>query len=150
MGRARDEEAEAERRRKISEAARGKPKSPETRAKISKAMTGTRRGPLTEETRRKMSASHFGKSRSEEVRERISKSAKERWEKLGPEYRNKYRPHARAVLQLDMDGTIVHEWECVSDILKDPRFSSRYRLQKCLNGRESSYAGYQWQYRDPK
>jgi hypothetical protein len=58
MARAGSEEREAEHRRKISEALRGRQKSPEHLAKIGAAKRGK---PLSEEHRRKISAAMLGK-----------------------------------------------------------------------------------------
>ena len=63
---------------KIRASLRGKPKSPETRAKISASMSGEKSScfgkPKSAETRKKMSAAKLGVPKSQEHRDRISES----------------------------------------------------------------------------
>ena len=83
FGKPRSEET----RRKISEANMGNSPSEETRRKISKTLTGTKRGPHSEEHKRKISEAQKGKPRpegsgmigkkhSEETKRKISEANK--------------------------------------------------------------------------
>jgi group I intron endonuclease len=63
----------AESRRKMTTAKKGKVFfTAETREKLSKALIGRNKGPLSEETKKKLKAAQLGKKHSIEVRERMS------------------------------------------------------------------------------
>ncbi len=59
----------------------GASRSKETREKISKALKGIKRKPITEETRSKLKKFQKGRARSKEYRIRISEGVKRSWEK---------------------------------------------------------------------
>jgi group I intron endonuclease len=69
-------------KKKQSENKKGKPRSEETRRKISEAHKGKKLGPPSEEHRRKHSEAHKGKKLgppSDETRRKLSEAHKQRW-----------------------------------------------------------------------
>ena len=63
-------------RAKMSAAKRGKPKSAETKAKLSAAQKGIKRGSPSAETKAKLSAAHKGKTLSAETKAKMSAAQK--------------------------------------------------------------------------
>ena len=61
----------AEHKRKIRQSLLGRPRSQETKDKISAANSGKKRSPCSQETKDKISAANSGKKRSKEVKEKI-------------------------------------------------------------------------------
>lgn len=97
-------------------------KSIETREKLSKANKGRK---ASEETKRKISEAHKGMHLS-------SKS-----------------PSARKILQYDLDGNFVKEWDCFMDIERELNIGYTNVWAVC-NGKRKQIKGYIWKYKDAK
>ena len=54
------------------------------------------------------------------------------------------KSHNKAILQFDLDGNFIHEWECASDVGKEVRAN----IVHCLKGRNPSAYGFVWKYKD--
>ena len=76
-----------EAKNKISNSKIGKPRSEETKAKLSKANKGNSKGPMSELTKSKLSAAHKGKTRTQKSKDDQSKRMTGR--KLSPETKAK-------------------------------------------------------------
>ena len=54
-------------------------------------------------------------------------------------------PKSKAVLQLNMDGTLVRKWLCASDAVRECGFDSG-SITRCCKGINSHHKGYRWEY----
>ena len=50
----------------------------------------------------------------------------------------------KPILQFDLDGNFIREWECASDVGREAQTNIWY----CLNGRTKSAYGYIWKYKE--
>ena len=51
------------------------------------------------------------------------------------------------ILQYDMDGCFIKEWNCVSELLKEHKTYRGSQIYNALNGKYSSAYGYVWEYK---
>ena len=51
-----------------------------------------------------------------------------------------------AVLQYDMEGNLIREWKCVSDIKKELGID----VNECVKGKKENLGGYIWKYKVPR
>lgn len=53
---------------------------------------------------------------------------------------------AKPVVQMDMAGNVVKEWECQRDVRRELGVNQT-QLIACCNNKRESYRGYKWQYK---
>lgn len=94
------------------------------------------------ETREKLRIAHTGKKASEETRQKLSRASKGR--NLGGK-----NPNARKILQYDMEGNFIREWDCFKDIERELGVSYSCIWEVC-NGKKKQIKGYVWKYHDEK
>lgn len=58
--------------------------------------------------------------------------------------RRKWEIHA--IQQYDMNGNLIREWKCASEIKKETGLD----VTRCVKGEKDSMGGYRWQYRIPR
>ena len=127
----------------------GKHWSKEVKEKMRKTNTGR---VITEEWRQHMSKSKTGKKFSDEWKHNISLS------KLGsknPMYgkhlsekaKQLRKEKAKNILQYDLNGNFIKEWECVGDIKKKYNISESSIYTCCENKAKSAY-GFIWKYKN--
>lgn len=85
------------------------------------------------ETRRKISESHKGKILSEETKNKVSNSIKEL--------------QGRRILQYDLDGNKIKEWDCIVDAAKQLNID-KANIGHCCSHKENhnSAGGFIWRY----
>lgn len=85
------------------------------------------------ETRRKISESHKGKILSEETKNKVSNSIKEL--------------QGRKILQYDLDGNKIKEWDCIVDAAKQLNID-KANIGHCCSHKENhnSAGGFIWRY----
>ena len=60
-------------------------------------------------------------------------------------YRGKDNPTSKHVLQCDMDGNVIKEWECISDAI---RFYGTTHIIDCCKGKRNFAKGFKWKYKE--
>ena len=50
----------------------------------------------------------------------------------------------KPILQFDLDGNLIREWDCASDVGKE----ARHNINKCLTGKTKSAYGYFWKFKE--
>jgi len=132
----------------------------ETKEKISAANKGR---VFSEEHRRKLSESHTGYVMPKSQKDLIS--IKSKLNGISPETRDKmvksrrgYKPtketlkkyslsHIQhAVIQFDLSGNLVKEWECVMYAAKELGYS-RSCIYDCCNNKRKTHKGFMWKYK---
>ena len=94
------------------------------------------------ETREKLSRANKGKKASEETKRKISEGRKGK-------LKGKESPSAKKVLQYDLDGNLVKEWDCLMDIQRALNVSYSSIWAVC-NDKRKQIKGYVWKYKDEK
>ena len=51
-----------------------------------------------------------------------------------------------AVIQMDLEGNLIKEWRCVSDIKKELKID----VNECVKGEKENLGGYIWKYKVPR
>ena len=57
---------------------------------------------------------------------------------------NSRKSNNKPILQFDLDGNLIREWDCASDVGKEVQS----HICKCLKGKLKSAYGYTWKYKD--
>ena len=57
---------------------------------------------------------------------------------------NNRKSNNKPILQFDLDGNFIREWECASDVGK----RERGNIKQCLRGKNKTAYGYIWKYKD--
>jgi hypothetical protein len=124
-----------------------KPHKVGTGIKISKALKGIKRKPLSEETKYKISQVRTGK-----LQPNISKANKGRnilWaDKIGDALRGKpknYLSHYKPVLQYDLQNNLLNEYQSAQDAGRCLGKSGN-SIADCAAGRQKTAYGYIWKY----
>lgn len=140
---------------KIGNRSRGRKASEETKKKMSLSMLGIKnhmyKKEVSQETRNKLSLinsgkgnSMYGKTHSKEVREKISKANKGR--KLSEKVkRNISKGQYKTVLQYDLEGNFIKEWEGMLLAEKELNINNIYLSCK---GIQKTVGGFIWRYKD--
>jgi group I intron endonuclease len=133
------ESMSSETKQKISQTLKNHPVSEETRAKISKKVSGERHG-------------NWGKPLSPETRARIGKANS--GEKNGM-YGHKFTPEeiermrfqrAKPILQYSKEGTFIKEWPSAGEVGRT--WGVCYKsISKCCLGKRKTALGYVWKYK---
>lgn len=92
------------------------------------------------ETREKLSKANKGKKHTEEARRKIGEAHKELH--LGGK-----SPSAKKVLQYDLDGNFIKEWDSFMDIQRELGVSYQ-NVWKVCNGKTEKFLGYVWKYKN--
>lgn len=145
---------------------KGRTTSEETRARISKALKGIKKGPLSKETREKMSKARQGCVLSEETKKKIGRASKERG--ISKEARKKISDvfKAKGIVPPSRLGSVVSEetkkklrkrivdqngvvYEGVG-VAADTLNINRSGISNVLNGRAKTYKGYTFKFIEEK
>ena len=92
------------------------------------------------ETREKLRMANTGKKASEETRKKLSEAKKGKF--IGGK-----SVKARKILQYDLDGNLIKEWDSLKDIERALNVSYTCIWQVC-NGKRKQVKGYAWKYKD--
>jgi group I intron endonuclease len=107
---------------------------------IAGSRLGTKQSLETIEKRRK---SLIGRTLSKEHKEKISKN---RLGKIGNLSNN---PRLRPIIQKDLLGNIVVEYDCIADTFRKlSRKNNLSCIGNCLRGRSNTALGYKWEYKN--
>lgn len=104
--------------------------SDESKLKISNAK---KKYIISEEHRKKLSEAKKGKKLSKEHKEKIGK--------------NNIGKHSKPILQYDLEGHFIREWQCGYDAVKFLGISSNGNIVKCCKDKLPSAYGYIWRYK---
>ena len=102
----------------------GKPRSEETKKKISESRKGKYCGE---------NSKNFGKPRSEETKKKISDA-------------NTNGKTSKPVLQFTLDGEFVREWPSTMECERNGFYNTN--VSACCRGKLKSYKGFVWKYKD--
>lgn len=119
-----------ETKRKLSQAAKGKKLSEKHRLALIKANTGSHR---SEETKRKISIAN-SHPKSEETKLKVSIA--------------KQGQGAIPIIQYDLNGNYIREWESAFKAMKELKLPSRSCIANVLSGRCKQTHGYIFKYKD--
>lgn len=108
---------------------KGYEKSEEHKQKISETLTGRT---LSDETKQKMSQSRMGHGWSDEAIENLKKGARKR---------------CRPVLQFDLDGNFIKEWDGFAHIVDELKVS-KSPIYACCKGYTKKAHNFIWKYKD--
>jgi hypothetical protein len=145
-----------EHKRKIGEKRTGRFYSQETRLKMSKSQLGNKKYLLRktpqEEINKKIGLANKGKIRSEEYKEKIKdyfringhpslgkKASDETKEKIAASRR-------RSVLQFDLDGNLIKEWNSILDAKKEGYCNAA--IWRCIKGVYKHHKKSIWKYKN--
>lgn len=135
-----------ETKQKISQHFKGKPNHPNTKAaliksnktrvlsaesieRFRKASTGKR---YSEESKRKMALARLGTKRNEATKQKMIDSS----------------PNKKAVLQYDLDGNFIAEFESIRDANRGMgKKLTTTNINQCLIGTQKTAFGYKWKYK---
>ena len=94
------------------------------------------------ETREKLSKANTGRKHTEETKKKLSEASKGRH--LGGK-----SPTATKILQYDLDGNLIKEWDSLKDIERalNVSYSS---IWKVCNNKRGQIRGYTWRYKDER
>lgn len=140
----------------------GKHHSEETKQKIREGQKN--KTPISKETREKMRMNNkgennpmYGKHPSEESRKRMSESQKghpvseETRRKIGESNKGKLagknNPHAREVLQFDLNDCFIQAWTYATQAAKELGID-RHSIGDCCRGKIKTSGGFKWRYKD--
>lgn len=142
---------------------KGKHHSEETKALLSALCKSRKRPKMTEETKRKLSEKNKGRIVSEEVKLKLREVLKGRVISL--EHRKKIseansginHPNygkygkdnycSKPVLQYDLDGNFIKEWESLVEVTKIIQNAYTTSLSAAAKGKIKYSAGFQWRYK---
>ena len=105
-----------------------KKRSPETNIKIGLSNKGLKKKPCSEERKKKISESNKGKKFN-----------------LGKKYNT---VTFKKVLQYDLEGNFIKEWDSVYEVLNHFKKSSYSSLYRCLVGKLNSAYKFKWKYKN--
>lgn len=145
-----------EHKRKIGEKSKGRVYSEETRLKMGKAQLGNKKYLLRttpqEEINKKISLANKGRVMSEEQKEKIRnnfringhpsvgrKASNETKEKIAASRRRK-------ILQFDLDGNFMKEWDSILDAKKEGYCNSA--IWRCIKGMYKHHKQSIWKYKN--
>lgn len=114
----------------------------------------------TEEQRRQMSLSHIGNRHSRETREKISAShiglstkwltgrklSEETRRKMSEQRRGEKNPRAKAVVQFDLCGKVVNQYNTLNDAARAVNTNNTSHISQCCAGKRNKAYGFRWAY----
>lgn len=117
----------------------GKPKSEETRKKLSDALKGR---VISEESRRKTSETMKGVAKSEETRQRMKEAASKRTNKLptGKDHHN-----SKSIIQFDLEGNQIKVFESIHQAAKELSIQPN-GICLCCKGKLKKTGGFIFRY----
>ncbi len=129
--------------------------------------TDERSGHFSEETKQKISrarkgkpSSMKGKTHSKETKKKMSESAKNRKQtlfgffgnhteetkkKMSESKKGKPAPNRKSVLQIDLEGNIIKEWNSVVEAQTELNISG---IKNVVTGRAKTSGGFYWKYKN--
>lgn len=84
-----------------------------------------------------------GKGRGEQQKINIRNGIKNR-----RQYNGVNNPSAKQIVQLDMDGVFIAEWECIRDAERAHNFNSPCGISTACKGKRPSAMGFKWMYKE--
>lgn len=102
----------------------------------------TEREKMRRELSQLVSEYRLAKDRTDELSRQIQSLKK----KIEESDFKKRKWELHAVQQYDMEGNLIKEWRCASDIRKELGID----INRCVKGEKESMGGYRWQYRIPR
>jgi group I intron endonuclease len=119
----------------------GKPKSDETREKLSKALKGR---VISEESRVKRRETMKGIPKSDETREKMKEAAKNRTNKMpsGKEHHN-----SKSVIQSDLHGNLIKTFDSIHHAAKEVSIQPG-GICMCCKGKLKTTGGYVFKYNE--
>lgn len=122
---------------KISKALKNKPREEWVKEKISKGIKGRK---FNEEWKNKISENKKGYKYSKESRKKIGDSNKGKKKKFNYRY--------LSILQYDLDGNLVKEWENSNQVIKElSQIGYSSLIKVCRGERNHKYKGYIWKWK---
>lgn len=114
----------------------------------------------TEEQRRQMSLSHIGNRHSRETREKMSAShiglspkwltgrklSEETRSKMSERRRGEKNPRAKAVVQFDLCGKVVNQYNTLNDAARAVNTNNTSHISQCCAGKRNKAYGFRWAY----
>lgn len=85
-------------------------------------------------------------SKSDETKKKMSESAKKSWETRVKKI-SKYHHSSKPVLQYNLVGEFVREWNSATDAAKELNLKSPQYIGRCCNGHTSSVYKFIWKYK---
>lgn len=61
--------------------------------------------------------------------------------------KSKQSPRSRQVLQYDLQGNFIKEWDCITDCERELKINHSH-ISGCCRGRYKTAHGYKWKYKD--
>ncbi len=109
--------------------------------KIAGSSLGIKR---SEEYKKRMSESK--KNPSQETRDKISLAAKNQSKESREKINNALK---RKIIQIDLDGNFIKEWDCALDVKKELKISNSNISQCCRGNKNYSHVGgFKWIYKN--
>lgn len=101
--------------------------------------------PLTEEHKQKMRNTIKEKYDNGYIHPRLgiqhTEETKQKMKKNHADFKGGKHPRAKAVLQYNLEGDLIKEWECINDIVNELHFSKQ-TIRECCNGGRESHKGF--------
>jgi group I intron endonuclease len=97
----------------------------------------------SQETKDKISRAHKGKRYSKEVN--LSKGRKGIIPPLKGKF-SKDNPLSKPIIQLNLDGSFVKEWDCLMDVKRNLKLNI-CNINSCLKGKLKTSNGFKWIYK---
>ena len=141
-----------ETRKKISEANKGQiawnkgvPCNPQTKIKLSKALSGRI---TSEETRKKISTKNKGRKMSESAKKKMSIS-----QKGHPDYRsfegkqNQIKSLSKSIIQLDKNLNVINIWPSAAEANRN-LFINKSHINECCHSKRKTAGGFIWKFKN--
>ena len=59
--------------------------------------------------------------------------------------KGEYASNSRKIVQLELDGSLVRKWNCISDVVRELGFNCG-SISRCCRGKLKKHKGYKWMY----
>jgi hypothetical protein len=69
-----------------------------------------------------------------------------KWDNKEPIEEFSFFPSAKKILQLDIDGKLVKEWESASQAVRELGFNSSGHISSVCSGKRKTYKGFKWKF----
>jgi hypothetical protein len=103
-------------------------------------------------TLKRLKVANVGRRRSDEFKQKVSTTMKNKGINIGTEnpMYNKYgkeHPQSKPVLQYDLNGNFIREWECARQINRELGIQQQ-NIGKCCLGKRPTAGGYVWKFKN--